>query len=167
MPPYTYCRGRKVINQPTRKAASKVFGRTIPVVEDISEAALDSMDDASRNTVSVNPVAAESWTTDQKTDKKSQGKSKKLKKGQKKGISHDTSKPKGRTRDSWGSKRMSAEEETTENDDASKETESFDSEFVEQPAVSGTPAQQLWRECVRDAKGDMDLAKQLRDDRSL
>ena len=39
--------------------ASKIFGRTVPVVEDISDAALGSIDSASRNTAVVNPVNAE------------------------------------------------------------------------------------------------------------
>jgi len=146
--------------------ASKMFGKTIPIVEDISEAAVGSMDDASRNTVKVNPVAAETDTTMMEEDliKKRAKKSKKMRKGGNKSISHDTSKPKGRSRDAWKSKRMNAEEEEGED---SEESESFDAEFIQQPAVSGTPAQQLWRECVRDAKGDMALAKQLRDERSL
>ncbi len=145
--------------------ASKIFGRTVPIVEDISEAALGSIDEASRNTVQVNPVAAEGSSSFFEEDliKNRAKKSKKMRKGEKKSISTDTSKPKGRSRDSWKSKRMNAEEEGEE----TQESESFDAEFIEQPEVTGTPAQQLWRECVRDAKGDMALAKQLREERSL
>lgn len=119
--------------------SSKILGRTVPIVEDISEAAVGTLDAASRNATSVNPVEAEELNPHQLEGLR-KPRSKKFKKGQKVGISHDTSKPKSKK--PW---------QLTKN--------------AESSSVGGSPAQKLWRECVRDAKGDMTLAKKLRNQR--
>lgn len=151
--------------------ASKIFGRTVPVVEDISDAALGSIDSASRNTAVVNPVNAEQM--DEKTEEslykqRSKKPSKKFKKGERASISHDTSKPKTTHKPWRGKQKTHAAEEAEVVATAEAETEepeSFKAETESKPA-GGTPAQKLWRECVRDSKGDMALAKKLRKERS-